>query len=160
MTENYTSNIILTDIQLVNDESSPPRKKAPALKFKDLPSEHKRSLLIKLPDNFTSDDFTWSINTRVSCRGGWKAYYDCKKKGCQASATLKVNDHGTNAPRLDVRTIHSCSETSAILLLDDKDAMTDMVKSMALDNPAMRAPKIAMEVWKHFEDKNTGELFS
>ena len=59
-----------------------------------------------------------------------------------------------------MRTIHSCSETSAILLLDDKDAMTDMVKSMALDNPAMRAPKIAMEVWKHFEDKNTGELFS
>ena len=59
-----------------------------------------------------------------------------------------------------MRTTYSCSEASAILLLDDMDAMAHMVKSMALDNPAMRAPKIAIDVWKHFEDKYKGESSS
>ena len=61
-----------------------------------------------------------------------------------------------------LKTPHSCIAFSVppklLVLSDEKDAMAFMVKELAIEKPAARAPAIAMDVWKHFEEKNAGKL--
>jgi hypothetical protein len=48
-----------------------------------------------------------------------------------------------------------CTGPKEIQLINDKDAMTTMVKELALDKLAMRAPHITNNVFKYFK-KNIG----
>jgi hypothetical protein len=49
-----------------------------------------------------------------------------------------------------------CTGPREIPLINDKDAMALMVKELALEKLATRAPHIATEVFKFFQAKNIG----
>ena len=128
------------------------------LKFKDLPSEQKLSLMEILPNNFHLGEHVWRINNRVPSINGWAGYYWCSnnKKTCKAALTVTCGDIGQN-PIAKIKTDHTCSnDRCALAIVNSKDDMIAVVKQLAVDNPAMRAPAIAMQVFKQFETLNAG----
>ena len=50
--------------------------------------------------------------------------------------------------------------TTCTEMIDAKPEMVEMVKALAADNAATRAPMIAADVMKHFEENYAGKAFS
>ena len=93
----------------------------------------------------------------MASKRGWTAYYNCNKNNCTAAATLKLDELGLEEAILELKNPHTCIDpASTILLFDERGEMASMVKDIAIDHPSRKAPHIASDVWKVFQDKNIG----
>ena len=121
---------------------APPKQ----LKFSELSDERKENLRAILPGSFKHGDYNWNLNTRVSSKKGWAAYYDCWKCST-AKVTLTCNQESLPA-KISEKGEHSCVSlgVDSTIIHDACAEMTDRVKELAILNGAERASVIAMTV--------------
>jgi hypothetical protein len=128
------------------------------IKMADISTEQQEILKGALPNNFQEGDFVWKINSRVATADqGGKGYYWCPADSCEASCVVVCDASGSEVT-ISVKKPHSCIKADLrSILIDAKQDMELMVKNDSLDNPAKKASKIAMDVFKHFEDTMAGK---
>lgn len=91
----------------------------------------------------------------MSSVSGWTGYYWCCST-CKGALIVTCGATGQNA-MVKIKTHHTCSgDSCALVIVNSRDDMIAVVKQLAVDNPAMRAPAIAMQVFKQFETLNAG----
>jgi hypothetical protein len=76
---------------------------------------------------------------------------------CEFSGTISVTDDGLSNPIAITKKPHSCSGgvITSTELINAKPEMAEIVKALAAENAATRAPSMiaADDVMKHFEEK-------
>ena len=111
------------------------------------------------------DGYAGKINNRIRVKEGWRGSYNCASdpKNCPYSGSITVSSDGLSNPVIVVKNQHNCSGNYAIVcteLINCKEDMSDMVKTMALDDHGRKAPEIAAHVMRHFENLHKGNAFS
>ena len=113
-----------------------------------------------MPNNVTIGQETSRILNRVHCAAGWRGYYECAlgSEKCNHSLTVTISEDGSGDAVMTIKKSHNCMIPDVLILVDAKSDMADMVKALAIDQSSTRAPIIAMEVYKIFETKYTGNF--
>jgi hypothetical protein len=85
------------------------------------------------------------INTSVLAKAGWRGFYECFDKLCAFASTITVSEDGLSEPIVVLKKEHTClPKVGVSALIEVKQEMVDMVKTLALDQQATKAPVICI----------------
>jgi hypothetical protein len=115
-------------------------------------------LYSKLVNSWSHNGYGSKINNRIRVKEGWRGNYDCAvdSKKCPFSSSITVSRDGISDPVIFIKTHHTCNGGKIVLceeLIDAKQDMIDTVKKLALEYAAARAPDIAAQVMRQFDNK-------